>query len=281
MASSMPSICYEGCPDQYEWKVRCYSGGIYESLCPGVARKPCKYSSYNPYKYKVCTCVQGSYRRKDNKCVLFDECVPETDLSKEQQEEMAHARQLLYGMNILLLFYAVNGMAKLTQDTCWTSTKVKPWEGGIHHNMTYYENSLLSPQRPPTHESNGMALKLGKRDAVWHVKPKFGIPSIILEAFDGKKRDPDITGTFTIFAAQPACFVMGMVRKKDGAVFKKLETKPIRGPSDNSMCFYWINRTSLSKDRQKCEEAFHIMCSDIRGQWYNYKPNECNFSKSI
>ncbi|XP_075534356.1 uncharacterized protein LOC142568187 [Dermacentor variabilis] len=264
MASCVPSFCFEDCPDPYEWKVRCRPNGAFEAVCEGAQRKPCRYSSYNPNKYKVCTCVSWSNRRKDGKCVLAEDCVLEKDLNEGQRREMDNARKLLNGTNRIILYKAWNGMARLTLKNCWSSVKSVQLNGGVRHNMTYIETSVELPLKPGTANSNDNMRKLGLREADWYVKPLYGEPSVVVNAWDGDTRDPDISGSFKLFAAEQSCLVMGTLRT-----------------SGNSMCFYWMDFTSLGQNHTKCEDAFFKKCSDIKGSLYSYPSVNYHFNCSF
>lgn len=245
------------CSRANEVRVPCYTGGTSESTCPGVYRTGCSTSSYEGYGRRPCGCRAGTYRRSDGACVLYEDCTPEGKITKEQRNDMDTVLKLLNGQSRLILYYDVNGYAK-RPGICWSSIKLYTVvTGGIRHKLTYVDTSVQKNGNPT---ANGG--KMETRDLDWYVKARYGVPTVYFHAWNGEKKDISLSGTYTLFAAEPTCFVIGTLLAQKAS----------------SSCLYWMDFGSLKQNHTKCEDTFLNKCKDIPGPWYNYTSSNCSLS---
>ncbi|KAL1471744.1 hypothetical protein MTO96_023469, partial [Rhipicephalus appendiculatus] len=123
------------------------------------------------------------------------------ELPKRDKDMLKYVREMLNDSKRLLLFVGVNGPME-DDRICWRSEEKVETYPTFHHYIYFMKNETKQPAK---------RLHQMERRTDYGVGPKQSVPSILLEAYDGGRKDPKLSGDYLILGARPTCFVMGVV----------------------------------------------------------------------
>ncbi|XP_037522703.1 uncharacterized protein LOC119399893 isoform X1 [Rhipicephalus sanguineus] len=132
--------------------------------------------------------------------VCWVHCSGQSDYSRiptKDQKYMEDARRLLEGRAKLFLERGVNGIIDKNKRICWTSKRMVPSSLGYHHTLQFFDRGGKGSERKQ------------KRDTYWYVGLKDSIPSVLVNAYDKRKLDPEVSGDYILYFARPTCFLVG------------------------------------------------------------------------
>ncbi|XP_037522704.1 uncharacterized protein LOC119399893 isoform X2 [Rhipicephalus sanguineus] len=195
--------------------------------------------------------------------VCWVHCSGQSDYSRiptKDQKYMEDARRLLEGRAKLFLERGVNGIIDKNKRICWTSKRMVPSSLGYHHTLQFFDRGGKGSERKQ------------KRDTYWYVGLKDSIPSVLVNAYDKRKLDPEVSGDYILYFARPTCFLVG--NETAQAPTSRNDSSEVY--SDRSTCQLWYRIRADWEDQEECMAAFFRECSKISGTYYRYRKGVCN-----